>query len=448
MSKPLSNKLNDLVNNAAISFHVPGHKNMTIGHLDRFLSFNMDMTEITGLDDLHDPEEVILSSMENIKKHPDYTAHYLVNGTTSGILSVIQAFSLLRGKYVIPRNAHKSVFHGLDLVNGDALFLDMAISKKTNQYLGPDVSFALEYLKDSKMGILTYPNYYGECFDIQNIIRKFKQLNIPVLVDEAHGAHFDLVGFPNSSLNFGADFVVQSYHKTLPALTMGSIIFIHKNAPQRDNVLKYLSYFQTSSPSYLIMSSLENAQAFYENYDVHEFYKKRAILIETLKTKGMNVVEVEDQLKLNINCNGYSGYELQKIFENKEIYVELADVHQILLVLPLWHHEDDYPFEKLLDRIMSMDIEIRENHKLSDVHFQLERGTYYSANIEKTKWIDIDKSEHQILANYIVPYPPGIPMMFKGETITKNMIKLMNYWNDQQVRVEGIKNSKIEIKDE
>ena len=108
MKLPITQKLDDLIRHHAISLHVPGHKNMTIGDLDA-LSLKMDMTEITGLDDLHHPEDTILESMNRVNKHPNYDAYYLVNGTTAGILSVIQAFAHIKGRYLISRNVHKSV---------------------------------------------------------------------------------------------------------------------------------------------------------------------------------------------------------------------------------------------------------------------------------------------------------------------------------------------------
>ena len=105
-------------------------------------------------------------------------------------------------------------------------------SNLTCQYVEPILEDVIE---DYKLGICTYPNYYGETFNIGNFINKLHDNGIPVLVDEAHGAHFDLEGFPISSMNYGADYVVQSYHKTLPALTMGSVLFIHKDAPLRSS---------------------------------------------------------------------------------------------------------------------------------------------------------------------------------------------------------------------
>ena len=447
MTLPLTNKLKNILNRNSISMHVPGHKNMTIGYLEQ-LNFKMDMTEITELDDLHHPEEVIAESMEGIEKHPDYDAYYLVNGTTSGILSVVQGFSGQHGHYSIVRNAHKSVFHALDLTSEQCQLLEMTMSKKTNQYLGPNLDTLLSQIEQTKLAILTYPNYYGECFDVSIAIKDLKEHNIPVLIDEAHGAHFDLEGFPNSTLNMGADYVVQSYHKSLPSLTMSSIIFIHKNAPRREKVIKYLSYFQSSSPSYLLMMSLELAHQFYKDYNSKLFFKKRDQLIQALKEIGAEVVKVEDPLKLNIRCNGYTGFELQKYFETKDIYVELADEHQVLFVLPLWHKGDTYPFDLLIERIRQIELEERDTQTLDQSAFRTEEGTYQAGDIVDTKSIDISHAGSKVLATNIVPYPPGIPVMFKGEKITENMIELMNYWYDNNIRVEGIKNYKIEIKDE
>lgn len=253
---PITTQLNKLIDNQAISLHVPGHKNMTIGHLKQ-LKKTMDMTEITGLDDLHHPESIILDSMKMINKHPDYDAYFLVNGTTSGILAVIQAFSNRDGNYLLTRNVHKSVFHGIDLTRQSADLMPMIKSTISQHYLQPD--FERMNYNQQNLAILTYPNYYGECFDINTSVQSLQQHHIPVLVDEAHGAHFGLPQFPKSALESGADFVVQSYHKTLPTLTMGSVLFIHKDAPLKEEVVRYLEYFQTSSPSYLIMASIELA---------------------------------------------------------------------------------------------------------------------------------------------------------------------------------------------
>lgn len=162
----------------------------------------------------------------------------------------------------------------------------------------------------------------------------------------------------------------------------------------------------------------------------------------------MRVIDVDDPLKLNIQCSGYTGIELQKLFENKGIYVELADTYQVLLVLPLWHENDAFPFDDLLARIREIKIERRLALEEANIPFHNGTGTYCYGEIMNVKEVNIDAAYNEILATNLVPYPPGIPVMLKGEIITENMIELMNYWCEQHIRVEGIKDKKIEIKDE
>lgn len=445
MKLPITQKLDDLIHHHAISLHVPGHKNMTIGYLDA-LSLKMDMTEITGLDDLHHPEDTILESMNGVNKHPNYDAYYLVNGTTAGILSVIQAFAHIKGRYLISRNVHKSVFNALDLTQQSADILPMYRSDKSYQYLAPLIDTKM--LRHQKLAVVTYPNYYGECFDINQCVKQFHDYNIPVLIDEAHGAHFNLKHFPKSALESEADYVVQSYHKTLPTLTMGSVLFIHKNAPLKDEVIKYLGIFQTSSPSYLVMSSIELAHQFYNFYDSSLFFEKRKQFIETLRQQHFEVIEVDDPLKLIVRANGHTGFEVQRYFEKNHIYIELADDYQTLIVLPLWHFNDRYPFETLLHRIKTIQLPKKAKEKLEPVLLPLEKSVYVSKYINHAYWININKAQDKVLAQHIVPYPPGIPVFWKGEKVAKNMIKLMQYYLSHSVRVEGIKNDKILVKDE
>ncbi|PNZ69729.1 aminotransferase class V-fold PLP-dependent enzyme [Staphylococcus croceilyticus] len=445
MNTPITQKLNELIDHKAISLHVPGHKNMTIGQLNK-LKFEMDMTEITGLDDLHHPEEIILESMHSIKKHRDYEAYMLVNGTTSGILSVIQAFSSNEGNYLISRNVHKSVFHGIDLTQQNADIMPMRISDISHQYIAPDLTQA--HFDKQKLAILTYPNYYGECFDIKETVATLHQHDIPVLVDEAHGAHFNLPHFPKSALEVGADYVVQSYHKTLPALTMGSVLYIHKDAPMKEEVIRYLGYFQTSSPSYLVMTSIELAHQFFKDYDSTLFFEKRNLLLQALEKTGFEVIKVADPLKVLIRYPGYSGHEIQTWFEAQHIYPELADEYQVLLVLPLWHQQDTYPYTDLLERIRAIDLPAKLTTVDDAFPLPVNEGIYISRTITSVTWIDIDQAINKVLAKHIIPYPPGIPIFLKGERITQNMIKLMRYYLQQGGRVEGINNDKILVKDE
>lgn len=445
MKQPILNKLKQFNQEEAISLHVPGHKNMTIGHLSQ-LSITMDKTEIPGLDDLHHPEKVILESMKQVEKHSDYDAYFLVNGTTSGILSVIQAFSLKKGDILMARNIHKSVLHALDISQQEGHFIETHQSLLTNHY--SNVVLNDMEKEKYKLAVLTYPNYYGETFNVEEVIESLHQIDIPVLIDEAHGAHFGLQGFPDSTLNYQADYVVQSFHKTLPALTMGSVLYIHKDAPYRENIIEYLSYFQTSSPSYLIMASIESAAQFYKTYDSAVFFKKRAQLIECLQNKGFEIIQVDDPLKLLIKYEGFTGHDIQEWFMNNHIYFELADDYQSLVILPLWHEEDTFLFDTLLHKIDEMVLPEKKFSNAKQTKLLTIEGNYTPKHFEHTTWCAIQNAQGKVLARHIVPYPPGVPIIFKGESITKNMIKLMNEYLETGIIVEGINNNKILVEDE
>ncbi|MGV3043282.1 lysine decarboxylase [Staphylococcus rostri] len=446
MRRVLWRQLRDWSAKQPISMHVPGHKNGTIGDMT-FVQPQFDVTEITGFDDLHQPEAVLKESMDCVAHHPDYDAFYLVNGTTSGILAVIHAFQSLPGDVVLARNVHKSVLHALDLGAQPAEILPTMTDAQTFQYVSPDVA-SLSQLSP-KLGVVTYPNYYGQTFNIEYTVEQFHAQGCPILVDEAHGAHFDLAGFPASALNVGADYVVQSFHKTLPSLTMSSVLFIHKDAPQRDDVIRLLQTFQSSSPSYLLMASLEAASDFYHTYDSTLFFERRTLLLDTLQTYGLHVKEMDDPLKVLVYHPNMTGYALQEVMERAGIYVELADTHHVLWVLPLWHAGDSYPFDQLLTRLKGLDLTTQHDDKPAEPQaLYTGAGRYEPTQVENSYWIPFDVAHGKVLAQHLVLYPPGIPTMLKGEKVTPSMIKLMSKWDDSHLRVEGLHKGKIKVKDD
>lgn len=444
----LYDKIQSIQDENSISLHVPGHHNNTIGYLKE-MNLGMDMTEITGLDDLHQPEEVIRESLMKMDRYPNHDARYLVNGTTVGILSVIYAVKHLDGDILIPRNAHKSIYNALSLTNQKAIWMPMTVSEETGQYDGVKSLDTLD-LSNVKLAIFTYPNYYGEVFDVQSHIQLLKAYGVPTLVDEAHGAHFGISSyFPQSSIMYEADIVVQSYHKTLPALTMGSVMYIRKELPIQQRIEEYLTMLQTSSPSYLIMTSLEKAELFYKHYNDKLFKRLRMILIQTLKEVGLEVGSLADPLKLLVSHEKMTGEQVKQIFEQSNIYVELNDEKYILLVLPLWHEGDSFPFEVLINKIKSLKLDyyyqVRGRAKFD---LPVTSGVYVPIEVKDAITIDLIDAVNKISAVDVIPYPPGIPVILKGEYIKGDVLNSLLHWIDSGGRVEGIINKQIKIKDE
>jgi len=242
-----------------LSLHVPGHKYGRLLDYSKYSAYRgilqLDATELSGLDDLHSPEGVILEAeMLLSEAYGTERSYFLVNGSTVGNLAMILAV-LQKGDIVlVQRNCHKSVLNGIELAQAKPVFLgpDYDEDWGVTGGVSPEITArALAMYPGAKALIVTYPSYYGMVNDLQRIIKQAHDVNIPVLVDEAHGAHFISGGnFPKSALQFGADIVVQSAHKTLPAMTMGSYLHLNSKRIERDRLEHYLHILQSSSPSY------------------------------------------------------------------------------------------------------------------------------------------------------------------------------------------------------
>lgn len=446
----MHNAMKEHFKNHPISLHVPGHHYQTIGHL-KHIDLKYDVTEITGMDDYHHAEGIIAKSQLKINK-PGYESRYLVNGTTIGLLSVILAYikASHEPSIAIMRNAHKSIYNAITLGKGSAYILPTVVSEKTQEYSGIDIEeIDVARLKHIKLAVLTYPNYFGETYDIKAVIDFFHNHHIPVLIDEAHGAHFDITNnFPVSTLNYGADYVVQSFHKTLPAFTMSSVIHMnsHVSDKMERSVNQNLMYLQSSSPSYLLMLGLEHANDFYKNFDDALFFERRLKLINQLKSI-FDVIEVADPLKIMLSRPGYKGSEIAEILEQCGVYTELSNEKFALCVLPLWHVDDTYPFDELLNRMKNIVLEERLKLDVdrSDLLYNQRAGIYISRENIATELIDLEKGTGRQSAEHIIPYPPGIPFILAGETITERHIAQLTSHIAAGGKVHGIRNNKIQV---
>lgn len=432
-----------------ISFHVPGHKNGTL-----FPSFakstyqellKIDATEITGLDDLHDAEGCIHEAQNLLRDlYQTVASYFLVNGSTVGNLVMILATCHQGDTVLVQRNCHQSILNGLELAGVKPIFLTPAFNEDgqiptllTKQI----VQQAIQLHPEAKALILTYPNYYGFVDSIEEVICVAKGAGLFILVDEAHGAHFQLEGFPKSTLSFGADVVVHSAHKTLPAMTMGSYLHIGTNQINRHEVERYLSMLQSSSPSYPIMASLDLARHYLANLqDTQAILENIQAFRQSLhKIEGIRLLEAPllDPLKVTVqSTTGLSGYALQALFEEQGIFSELADPFNVLLVLPLavvdytdtLKRIKNCTFEKGEPLQKEKNLYIEETQKLARPFHQLKGETSY-----ETFEVAIGK----VSAELVTPYPPGIPLIMKGERITQQHIENIQRYQSLGSRFHG-----------
>lgn len=438
-NRPIVQALKKFIANEPQSLHVPGHKNGILSNLPNEIKRALiyDVTELTGLDDFHHPEEAILQAEQLLAQvYEANRSFFLVNGSTVGNLAMIYATCHAGDTVLVQRNAHKSIFHGLELVGANPVYL----APKWHEHSQTAGCVPTESLKEAikryphaKAAIFTYPSYYGVTTkDLAKQIELCHAAGIAVLVDEAHGAHLIASEqLPASAIELGADVVVQSAHKTLPAMTMASFLHIKSTIVSEQKINHYLRILQSSSPSYLLLASLDDARQYVASYTESDFVylmEKRKQLIESLQTlTELEVIEVDDMLKLLLRAPGYTGFELKLALEKMQVYVELADVQQVLLILPLLKHGDSYPFADLRIRMKEALIHLKElpgnfTNK-AETNFEMtaiSRPELSFAEVEKAEkeWIPYMRAIGRVAASTIIPYPPGIPLLVAGEKIT------------------------------
>ncbi len=397
-----------------------------------------DVTELSGLDDLHYPEEMILEAEHLLADtYGAMKSFFLVGGTTVGNLAMIYATCQKGDIIIVQRNAHKSIFHAIELVGAKPIFVSPIWDERTltaTHVTFQDLKEAVENYSEAKAVVLTYPTYYGvTSSEIQQQIAYCHEKGIPVLVDEAHGAHFHACSlFQPSALSLGADVVVHSAHKTLPAMTMASFMHVRSELIEADKIHHYLRMLQSSSPSYVLLASLDDARYYVQTYmesDGAYIIEKRNQWVEALRSIGsLEVIEVDDPLKLLLRVKGYSGFQLQKALEAEHVYGELADRNQVLFILPLLKQGHTYPFAEIRVRIKEAVTLLLETAKTDSS--QASQAAYKFVQITEPiytfneiaslnkEWLPYMRTMGRISASMIIPYPPGIPLLVPGERIT------------------------------
>lgn len=455
-----------------VSFHVPGHKYGQVFAQEALEDFahilQLDTTELTGLDDLHDPSgpiaeaQSLAADLYKVEK-----TFFLVNGSTSGNLAMILACCERDKPVLVQRNSHKSIINGIRLAGARPVFLSPKYDEElmVPTYVEQEtIAEAIKQFPDARAIILTTPNYYGVSNDIHDAVELAHENNIPVLVDEAHGAHFVLGNpFPVSAVEAGADVIVQSAHKTLPAMTMGSYLHVNSKLADADRIAYYLSVLQSSSPSYPIMASLDLARAYLQEVKTSE-QSIREIFhsIENLKDRIRGIDEISivtskdqnvsfDPLKLTIkSAIGLSGFELQRHLEASGIYTELADLQNVLLVLPLSNKQQKRKFGyKPIKRNFfqkEKDERLSVNNPL--VKISMLPLSYHQLNGYSKEAVSFQEALGLLSGDAVIPYPPGIPLLMEGERITEGHIEEMKQLIQGGARFQGsqmIKEEKLAV---
>ena len=437
MNKTIYNALTEYRKSKALRMHMPGHKGAKkLSGVDS----SVDITEITYFDNLHNAEGIIKESMElAAKKWGSEKSYYLVNGSTCGLLSAVRALTKRGEKVLVARNAHKSVFNSIELCGLQPVFIMPQIIDEWNIFgsvSAASVKKALEENEDVKLVIITSPTYEGVLSDIASISEIVHKHNAILLVDEAHGAHLGFKPFANGAVKNGADVVIESLHKTLDAPTQTAIMHCGKSVDFK-KIEHQLSVFETSSPSYVFLSSIDqcvreiNDNSFEEWEEaINEFYEK-AKAFSNIKVLG--------------NCyKNYSGifdYDRTKIVICPEN--ELKDGYALFNVLREKYNiecemaTDGYALaltgsgdsRKTLKRLYKalLKIDSTNNYKkCTNMVFMYEnpimKTTPENALTDESEIINLSGGRGRVSAEYVWAYPPGIPIVIPGEEIPEFLI--------------------------
>jgi arginine/lysine/ornithine decarboxylase len=444
--------------------HMPGHKRNT-SMLSMENPYAIDITEIPGFDNLHQPEDILRVLSERISRiYHSNKAFPLVNGSTAGLLAGISAATYRGDKVLVARNCHKAVYHAISMKQLKPVYIypQMAEQISINCGISPEkIEEALIKNPDIKLIIITSPTYEGVVSDIRRIADIAHRYKAVLLVDEAHGAHFGFHdGFPKSAVTLGADLVIQSLHKTLPAFTQTAVL--HSNLPELNRrIRKYLSVYQSSSPSYLLMAGIdrcirlieEQGKCLFDTYYARLalFYRSmeqlRNLKLLTGDIRGNYGVYDWDPSKITVftSNTSWNGHQLgEHLREKYHIVVEMESRDYILGMTSICDTEEG--LERFTKALLSIDRELdnynqgKEKKPAGNASFArpVMQRYPYEALEHGTEVIQLEDSCGRICADFISMYPPGTPLLVSGERIERDFIDIITRAIEDGFTVTGL----------
>lgn len=512
----LINRLRRYGNTDMYPHHMPGHKRTAdMGFPD---PFTVDITEIDGFDNLHHPEGILKTSMEwAAKQYGAAQTYYLVNGSSCGILSAVCGCLPKGGRILVSRNCHKSVYHGIYLNQLKASYVyPQKIDGLGIQggILPSDVDMMLKRYMDTQAVLIVSPTYDGVVSDIKEIAKIVHKAGLPLIVDEAHGAHFRYGEmFPVSALDLGADVVIQSVHKTMPSLTQTALLHIKNNRPDggcyadTERIDRYVHMLQSSSPSYVLMASIENSIFCMERMDMQPYcdriiaFRKRLAGMKNLRLvdtdlKGRYGIYDMDVSKIVVSARGaklaegviaapdvgrehagscLAGAVLDDILRQEyHLEMEMCGADYVTAITTVMDTSEG--LNRLGDALLAIDerlisraeeasqdreasqageagVENVEDWKIQPA--QAQTDSVYSMRSDTAMTIADAMDGKQtpvkfkecagcISGEFVYLYPPGIPIVAPGEWISRRALNVILEYIDKGLPVQGPVDSSLE----
>lgn len=479
-------------------FHMPGHKRKEMGSpVSRV--YPLDITEIDGFDNLHHAEGILKEAQERAGKlyHSEKT-YFLVNGSTCGLLTAISAVAGRGSRILVARNCHKAVYHGIMLnhLQPEYLFPELieaygisgGISAKqverSLQELVQRENILEKEISSMVCAVLvTSPSYDGILSDVRGICEAAHHYGIPVIVDQAHGAHF---GFhrrlPESAVTEGADLVIHSVHKMLPAPTQTALLHVNGKLVDPELVQKYLAVYETSSPSYLLMAGIDSCMAYLEKEGEAPFerilkyrqrFTERCRDLKHIRIYPADVTERsvegeeaglvmdeavcrrQEPFRFLISVRGSScsgSFLMEQLRRSYHLELEMAAYDYVIALLSVM--DDEEGFERLADALREIDLEIERQMQETGKNpakqkpasisiFYQQYKPKQSCRMEEafraeTEEVLLIDSDRRTAADFVMLYPPGIPVLVPGEEIDKTLIRMIREYLEQGFDLQGI----------
>ncbi|QKG86012.1 aminotransferase class I/II-fold pyridoxal phosphate-dependent enzyme [Kroppenstedtia pulmonis] len=471
---PLFTRLQEHASKNPVQFHIPGHKK---GHgMDpEFRSFmgdqalSIDLINIEPLDDLHHPHSVIQEAQQLAAEafHAEHT-YFSVQGTSGAIMTMVMSVAGPGEKIIVPRNVHKSVLSAIILAGGHPVFVHPDMDENLGIAHGVtrrEVVRTLEQHPDAKAVLLINPTYFGVAGNLKGIVEDVHRWGIPVLVDEAHGVHTHFHDrLPLSAMQAGADMAATSMHKLGGSLTQSSLLNVRGSLINPRRVQTIISMLTTTSTSYLLLASLDAARRYLatqgkvlldQTLELADYARKSINEIPGLRCVGREILGSEaafdmDETKLIIHLHnlGITGYDAEKWLRNHfGIEVELSDLYNILcLVTP---GDTQHTMDILIHALKQLSLETFTGNKKNHEPIRIPaipllavspRDAFYSV----TETVPLREADGYVMAEFIMIYPPGIPVLLPGERITKENIDYIQSHLDAGLPVQGTEDPQVQ----
>lgn len=456
--------------NRVVPFDVPGHKGGR-GNIEliEFLGercLKVDVNSMKPLDNLNHPVSVIKQAQElAAEAFGAKNCFFMVNGTTAAVQAMVMSSCKAGEKIIMPRNVHRSAINALVVCGAIPIYINPGINKQLGIALGMSISDIENSIKkhpDAKAILVNNPTYYGICSNLKKIVELAHENNMLVLVDEAHGTHFSFgENLPISAMHAGADMAAISVHKTGGSLTQSSILLCGENVND-DYVRQIISLTQTTSASYLLLTSLDIARKnlslngkdmFRKSIEFAEYARSEInklggyYAFSTELNNGDDVFDF-DRTKLSINTRGIglAGVEVYDILrDNYGIQVEFGDLGNILAIIS----SGDRAME--IERLISAIYEIKRLYSKDSSgmfeHDYINPEVVYApqkAFYMSSKSVPLNKSYGKISSEFVMAYPPGIPILAPGEKITEEIIGYITYAKEKGSLLMGTQDMNVE----